>query len=113
MARDGPGLSCSRRCLGELDGVPEQQEASAWSGASGSRAAITFKLDLAGTAVVQEYRQVRRPTARSSSGHGGSSSLRAGHRAGGSKGRWLLKTNSPYGYPSPPTGGWDGPSAGP
>ena len=44
--------------LGNWTGA-EQQEASAWSGASGARAAITFKLDLAGSAVVQEYRQVR------------------------------------------------------
>ena len=37
----------------------EEQSASPWAPASSARAALTFKLDLGGTAVVQDYRQVR------------------------------------------------------
>ena len=88
--------------LGNWTGT-EQQEASAWSGASGARAAITFKLDVGGTAVVQEYRQVR-ADGQEFLGHG----------------VFLLEPGTPrvlwwlfdsYGYPpEPATGGWDGPA---
>jgi hypothetical protein len=44
--------------LGNWSGV-EEQSASDWAPAARTRAALTFKLDLAGTAVVQDYRQVR------------------------------------------------------
>jgi hypothetical protein len=44
--------------LGSWTGV-EEQSASVWAPAARTRAALTFKLDLAGTAVVQDYRQVR------------------------------------------------------
>ena len=44
--------------LGSWTGV-EEQAASPWGPAMSARAALTFKLDLAGTAVVQDYRQVR------------------------------------------------------
>lgn len=44
--------------LGSWTGV-EEQAASPWGPATSARAALTFKLDLAGTAVVQDYRQVR------------------------------------------------------
>ena len=44
--------------LGTWTGV-EEQSASPWARAARTRAALTFKLDLAGTAVVQDYRQVR------------------------------------------------------
>ncbi|WP_204911045.1 DUF1579 domain-containing protein [Microlunatus spumicola] len=44
--------------LGNWSGV-EEQAASPWAPAAGARAALTFKLDLAGTAVLQDYRQVR------------------------------------------------------
>jgi hypothetical protein len=44
--------------LGNWSGV-EEQSASVWAPASSARAALTFKLDLAGTAVLQDYRQVR------------------------------------------------------
>jgi hypothetical protein len=44
--------------LGHWSGV-EEQSASPWAPAAGARAALTFKLDLGGTAVVQDYRQVR------------------------------------------------------
>lgn len=44
--------------LGNWTGV-EEQSASPWAPAARTRAALTFKLDLAGTAVVQDYRQVR------------------------------------------------------
>ena len=44
--------------LGSWSGV-EEQLASPWAPAAHARAALTFKLDLGGTAVVQDYRQVR------------------------------------------------------
>ncbi|RYZ28652.1 MAG: DUF1579 domain-containing protein [Propionibacteriaceae bacterium] len=44
--------------LGNWSGT-EEQSASPWAPAARTRAALTFKLDLAGTAVVQDYRQVR------------------------------------------------------
>ena len=44
--------------LGSWVGV-EEQSASAWAPAARTRAALTFKLDLGGTAVLQDYRQVR------------------------------------------------------
>jgi hypothetical protein len=44
--------------LGSWAGV-EEQSASPWAPAARTRAALTFKRDLAGTAVVQDYRQVR------------------------------------------------------
>ena len=44
--------------LGNWSGT-EEQSASPWSPASTTRAMLTFKLDLAGTAVIQDYRQVR------------------------------------------------------
>lgn len=44
--------------LGNWTGT-EEQAASPWAPAARTRAALTFKLDLAGTAVVQDYRQVR------------------------------------------------------
>lgn len=44
--------------LGNWSGV-EEQSASPWAPAARTRAALTLKLDLAGTAVVQDYRQVR------------------------------------------------------
>jgi hypothetical protein len=44
--------------LGNWSGV-EEQSASPWAPAARTRAALTFKLDLAGTAVLQDYRQVR------------------------------------------------------
>lgn len=44
--------------LGSWAGV-EEQSASAWAPAARTRAALTFKLDLGGTAVLQDYRQVR------------------------------------------------------
>ena len=44
--------------LGNWSGT-EEQSASAWAPAARTRAALTFKLDLGGTAVVQDYRQVR------------------------------------------------------
>lgn len=56
--------------LGNWSGTEEQQ-ASPFAPAARTRAMMTFKQDLAGTAVVQDYRQVRddgpssRPTASS------------------------------------------------
>jgi hypothetical protein len=44
--------------LGNWSGV-EEQSASPWAPAAQARAALTFKLDLGGTAVLQDYRQVR------------------------------------------------------
>ena len=44
--------------LGNWSGA-EEQSASDWAPAARTRAALTFKLDLAGTAVLQDYRQVR------------------------------------------------------
>lgn len=44
--------------LGNWSGT-EEQSASPWAPAASTRAALTFRLDLAGTAVVQDYRQVR------------------------------------------------------
>jgi len=44
--------------LGSRAGA-EDQPASPWARAVGTRAALTLKLDLAGTAVVQDDRQVR------------------------------------------------------
>ena len=44
--------------LGSWSGV-EEQSPSPWAPAARARAALAFKLDLAGTAVVQDYRQVR------------------------------------------------------
>jgi hypothetical protein len=44
--------------LGNWSGV-EEQFASPWAPAAKTRAMLTFKLDLAGTAVLQDYRQVR------------------------------------------------------
>ena len=44
--------------LGHWTGL-EEQAASPWAPASGARAGFTFKLDVGGTAVVQDYRQVR------------------------------------------------------
>ncbi|MBB3328663.1 DUF1579 domain-containing protein [Microlunatus antarcticus] len=44
--------------LGNWSGV-EEQSASPWAPAARTRAALTFKLDLGGTVVVQDYRQVR------------------------------------------------------
>jgi len=44
--------------LGNWSGV-EEQSVSRWAPAARTRAALTFKRDLAGTAVVQDYRQVR------------------------------------------------------
>ena len=44
--------------LGNWSGV-EEQSASVWAPAARTRAALSLKLDLAGTAVVQDYRQVR------------------------------------------------------
>ena len=44
--------------LGSWTGV-EEQHASTWAPAARARAMLTFKLDLAGTAVLQDYRQVR------------------------------------------------------
>lgn len=47
-----------RPLLGSWTGV-EEQAAAPRGRATSARAALTFKLDLAGTAVVQDYRQVR------------------------------------------------------
>ncbi|WP_375423590.1 DUF1579 domain-containing protein [uncultured Friedmanniella sp.] len=44
--------------LGSWTGL-ERQEASPWAPAAGTRASIVFRLDVAGTVVVQDYRQVR------------------------------------------------------
>lgn len=44
--------------LGSWTGV-EEQSASPWAPAARTRAALSFKLDLGGTAVLQDYRQVR------------------------------------------------------
>ena len=44
--------------LGSWTGV-EEQLASPWAPAARTRAALVLKLDLAGTAVLQDYRQVR------------------------------------------------------
>ena len=44
--------------LGNWAGV-EEQSASPWAPAAHARAALTFKLDLGGTVVLQDYRQVR------------------------------------------------------
>jgi len=44
--------------LGHWTGL-EEQEASPWAPASSARASFVFKLDVAGTVVVQDYRQVR------------------------------------------------------
>ena len=44
--------------LGNWSGV-EEQSASPWAPAARTRAALTFKVDLGGAAVVQDYRQVR------------------------------------------------------
>jgi|tagenome__1003787_1003787.scaffolds.fasta_scaffold18722259_2 hypothetical protein len=44
--------------LGQWTGL-EKQEASPWSRATTARASFVFKLDVAGTVVVQDYRQVR------------------------------------------------------
>ena len=44
--------------LGNWQGV-EEQSASPFAPAARTRAMMTFKQDLAGTAVVQDYRQVR------------------------------------------------------
>jgi hypothetical protein len=68
--------------LGSWSGT-EEQAASPWAPAARTRAALTFKLDLAGTAVLQDYRQVRvdgeefreRQRAEVTGGRGGSSPL--------------------------------------
>ena len=68
--------------LGNWSGV-EEQAASPWAPAARTRAALSFKLDLAGTAVLQDYRQVRvdgeefgeRRRAEVAGGRGGSSPL--------------------------------------
>src|SRR5215210_7462164 len=44
--------------LGNWTGL-EKQEASPWAPATTARASFVFKLDVAGTVVVQDYRQVR------------------------------------------------------
>jgi hypothetical protein len=44
--------------LGTWTGL-EQQEASPWAPAAGARASMVFRLDVAGTVVVQDYRQLR------------------------------------------------------
>jgi hypothetical protein len=44
--------------LGSWTGV-EEQSASPWAPGARTRAALTLKLDLGGTAVLQDYRQVR------------------------------------------------------
>ena len=44
--------------LGNWTGT-EDQAASPWAPATSARAMITFKLDVADTVVVQDYRQVR------------------------------------------------------
>lgn len=44
--------------LGNWSGV-EEQSASSWAPAARARAALAFKVDLGGVAVVQDYRQVR------------------------------------------------------
>jgi hypothetical protein len=86
--------------LGNWTGT-EQQEASAWSGAISARAAITFKLDLGGTAAVQEYRQVR-ADGQEFLGHGVFLL-----EPGTSRVLWWLFDS--YGYPpEPAAGGWDG-----
>ena len=86
--------------LGSWTGT-EQQEASAWSGPSSARAAITFKLDVGGTAVVQEYRQVR-ADGQEFLGHGVFLL-----EPGTSRVLWWLFDS--YGYPpEPATGAWDG-----
>src|SRR4051794_7498840 len=86
--------------LGNWTGT-EQQEASAWSGASSTRAAVTFKLDLGGTGVVQEYRQVR-ADGQEFLGHGVFLL-----EPGTARVLWWLFDS--YGYPPEPAGGgWDG-----
>ncbi len=54
--------------LGHWTGL-EEQAASPWAPAASARAMIVFKLDVAGTVVVQDYRQVRADGAEFS-GHG-------------------------------------------
>jgi len=44
--------------LGQWTGL-EEQEPSAWAPAGSARASFVFRLDVAGTVVVQDYRQVR------------------------------------------------------
>ena len=80
-----PGVSLAESfwdLLGNWSGV-EELSASPWSDTGTARAAMVFKLDLGGTAVVQDYRQVRedgveareRQRADLSGGRGGSSPL--------------------------------------
>ena len=86
--------------LGSWTGL-EEQSASVWAPASSARAAITFKLDVGGTAVVQDYRQVR-PDGQEFLGHGVFLVEPATERV-----LWWLFDS--YGHPPEPAGGgWAG-----
>ena len=110
--------------LGNWSGT-EEQSASPWSPGARTRAALTFKLDLAGTAVLQDYRQVRvdddelreRQRAELTGGRGGSSPLTTEFLA---HGVLLADEDEPDGVlwwlfdsvgqpPEPARGGWAGP----
>ncbi|HEY0239765.1 MAG TPA: DUF1579 domain-containing protein [Friedmanniella sp.] len=109
--------------LGSWTGV-EEQSASPWSSASSARAALTFKLDLAGTAVLQDYRQVRaegqpreRRRAELGGASGGSSPDTTEFLAHGvfladgstSGAVWWWLFDSVGNAPDPAPGVWDGP----
>ena len=102
--------------LGNWSGV-EEQAASRWGPPARTRAALTFKLDLGGAAVVQDYRQVRDYGAELSRGRGGSSPLMTELLA---HGVFLADESAPEVVlwwlfdstgqaPQPGRGGWAGP----
>jgi hypothetical protein len=110
--------------LGNWSGT-EEQSASPWAPAARTRAALTFKLDLGGTAVVQDYRQVRvdgdehreRQRAELTGGRGGSSPLTTeflGHgvfvadESTPEAVLWWLFDSAGH-APEPGRGGWAGP----
>lgn len=102
--------------LGTWSGT-EEQAASPWAPAARTRAALTFKLDLAGTAVVQDYRQVRVDGEEPSGGRAGSSPLTTDFLAHGvfvgdpddpARVLWWLFDSVGH-APEPGRGGWEGP----
>lgn len=88
--------------LGSWTGV-EEQSGSPWSSAARTRAALTFKLDLGGVAVFQDYRQVREDGGEFLA-HG--VFLADGEVPGGVL-WWLF--DSVGNPPDPAPGSWDGP----
>ena len=87
--------------LGQWTGL-ERQEESPWSAATTARASFVFKLDVAGTVVVQDYRQVRADGAEFL-GHG---VFQADPATGGLL-WWFFDSSAQP--PVPASGGWDGP----